>query len=50
MVLPRVDTIISNSKWNLHDTYKHIKDEYLQCYLNEFCYKTNHGYFKNQFV
>ncbi|HEY5587894.1 MAG TPA: transposase [Candidatus Paceibacterota bacterium] len=44
-VLPWVDTMISNPKRNLHGTYHHIKDEYLQRYINEFCYKTNHGYF-----
>lgn len=44
-VLPWVHTMISNAKRNIGGTYHHTKDEYLQNYLNEFCYKTNRRYF-----
>jgi DNA-directed RNA polymerase subunit RPC12/RpoP len=44
-VLPWVHTMISNAKRNLLGTNHQIKDEYLQNYLNEFCYKTNRRYF-----
>jgi len=44
-VLPWVHTMISNAKRNLLCTNHQIKDEYLQNYLNEFCYKTNRRYF-----
>ena len=40
-----VQTMISNTKRNLLGTNHQIKDEYLQNYLNEFCYKTNRRYF-----
>ncbi|KAA6306342.1 hypothetical protein EZS27_042003, partial [termite gut metagenome] len=36
---------ISNSKSLLRDTYHGIKSEFLQEYLNEFCYKFNRRYF-----
>ena len=43
--LPWVHTMISNAKRNLLGINHHTKDEYLQNYLNEFCYKTNRRYF-----
>jgi CO dehydrogenase/acetyl-CoA synthase epsilon subunit len=39
--LPWVHTMISNAKRNLLGINHQIKDEYLQNYLDEFCYKTN---------
>jgi DNA-directed RNA polymerase subunit RPC12/RpoP len=44
-VLPWVHIAISNSKSLLRDTYHGIKSEFLQEYLNEFCYKFNRRYF-----
>ena len=44
-LLPWVHTTISNAKSLLLDTYHGIKEEYLQEYLNEFCYKFNRRYF-----
>lgn len=44
-VLPWVHTMISNAKRNLLGINHQIKDEYLQSYLNEFCYKTNRRFF-----
>lgn len=44
-ILPWVHTMISNAKWNLLGINHQTKDEYLQNYLNEFCYKTNRRYF-----
>ncbi|KAA6329146.1 hypothetical protein EZS27_022023 [termite gut metagenome] len=44
-VLPWVHIVISNSKSFLIDTYHGIKKEFLQSYLNEFCYKFNRRYF-----
>jgi hypothetical protein len=43
--LPWVHTMISNAKRNLLGINHQTKDEYLQYYLNEFCYKTNRRYF-----
>jgi len=43
--LPWVHTMISNVKRNLLGINHQTKDEYLQNYLNEFCYKTNRRYF-----
>ena len=43
--LPWVHTMISNAKRNLLGINHKIKDEYLQNYLDEFCYKTNRRYF-----
>ena len=45
-VLPWVHTMISNTKRNLLGIYHNTKDIYLQGYLNEFCYKVNRRYFK----
>jgi DNA-directed RNA polymerase subunit RPC12/RpoP len=43
--LPWVHIAISNAKRVLLDVYHDIKPEYLQNYLNEFCYKFNRRYF-----
>ena len=45
-VLPWVHTMISNTKRNLLGIYHNTKNIYLQNYLNEFCYKVNRRYFK----
>ena len=44
-MLPWVHIAISNAKRLLLNTYHDIKPEYLQSYLNEFCYKFNRRYF-----
>jgi len=44
-ILPWVRIAISNAKRMLLDIYHDIKPEYLQNYLNEFCYKFNRRYF-----
>jgi transposase-like protein len=44
-VLPWVHIAISNAKRQLLHIYHSIKPEYLQSYLNEFCYKFNRRYF-----
>ena len=44
-VLPWVHTVIANAKMELADTYHGMKEEFLQDYLNEFCYKFNRRYF-----
>jgi hypothetical protein len=44
-VLPWVHIAISNAKTRLAGIYHGIKPEYLQEYLNEFCYKFNRRYF-----
>ena len=43
--LPWVHIAISNAKRLLLDVYHKLKTEYLQYYLNEFCYKFNRRYF-----
>jgi DNA-directed RNA polymerase subunit RPC12/RpoP len=43
--LPWVHTMISNAKRNFLGINHKIKEEYLQNYLDEFCYKTNRRYF-----
>jgi len=45
VVLPWVHIAISNAKRLLTDIHHDIKSEYLQSYLNEFCYKFNRRYF-----
>ena len=45
-MLPWVHIAISNAKRLLLDIYHDITPEYLQGYLNEFCYKFNRRYFK----
>lgn len=44
-ILPWVHIAISNAKRMLLDIHHDIKPEYLQNYLNEFCYKFNRRYF-----
>jgi transposase-like protein len=44
-MLPWVHIAISNAKRMLLDIFYDIKPEYLQFYLNEFCYKFNRRYF-----
>jgi hypothetical protein len=44
-VLPWVHTAISNAKRLLLDVHHRIDDDFLQNYLNEFCYKYNRRYF-----
>lgn len=44
-VLPWVHLAISNAKALLKDMYHGIKEEFLQSYLDEFCYKFNRMYF-----
>lgn len=45
--LPWVHTAIGNAKKVLQGIYQHVKPEYLQNYLDEFCYKLNRRYFGN---
>jgi len=44
-ILPWVHLAISNAKRMLLDIHHVMKPEYLQAYLNEFCYKFNRRYF-----
>lgn len=44
-MLPWVHIAISNAKRMLLDIFHDIKPEYLQNYLNEYCYKFNRRYF-----
>jgi len=44
-VLPWVHIAISNAKRLLLNTHHKIKPEFLQSYLDEFCYKFNRRYF-----
>ncbi len=44
-VLPWVHIAIANAKTLFADTYHGVKPEFLQEYLNEFCYKFNRRYF-----
>ena len=45
--LPWVHTAIGNAKKVLQGIYQHTRTEYLQNYLDEFCYKLNRRYFGN---
>jgi hypothetical protein len=45
--LPWVHTIISNSKRELLGVHHSVRKEYLQNYLNEFCYKVNRRNFES---
>lgn len=47
--LPWVHTTISNAKRLLLDVHHRIDDDFLQNYLNEFCFKFNRRYFDNIF-
>ncbi len=44
-LLPWVHIAISNAKRLVLDVYHDVKPEYLQMYLDEFCYKFNRRYF-----
>lgn len=44
-VLPWVHIAISNAKRQLLNTYHDVKPEFLQNYLDEFCYKFNRRYY-----
>ncbi|KAA6342868.1 hypothetical protein EZS27_009419 [termite gut metagenome] len=43
-ILTWVHIVISNAKRMLLNTFHDVKSEYLQSYLNEFCYKFNRRY------
>jgi len=45
-VLPWVHITISNAKRQLLNTFHSVKPEFLQSYLDEFCYKFNRRYFQ----
>ena len=47
-LLPWVHTTIANLKRGLLGIHHNVKDDYLQNYLNEFCYKVNRRYFDDQ--
>ena len=47
-VLPWVHKAISNVKRLLLDVHHRIDDDFLQNYLNEFCYKFNRRYFEDK--
>ena len=44
-VPPWVHISISNARRSILDTYHDVKEDFLQFYLNEFCYKFNRRYF-----
>ena len=44
-VLPWVHIAISNAKRQIINTFHDVKPEFLQRYLDEFCYKFNRRYF-----
>jgi len=44
-ILPWVHIAISNSKRQILNTFHKVKPEFLQKYLDEFCYKLNRRYF-----
>jgi len=48
-ILPWVHIAISNAKRLLLDIHHSIGDEYLQSYLDEYCYKFNRRYFDSVF-
>ena len=47
-LLPWVYTTIANLKRGLLGRHHNVRDDYLQNYLNEFCYKVNRRYFEDQ--
>lgn len=49
IVLPWVHKAISNAKRLFLDVHHRIDDDFLQSYLNEFCFKFNRRYFDNLF-
>jgi len=46
-ILPWVDIAISNTKRLFLDIHHHVDKDFLQSYLNEYCYKFNRRYFQN---
>ena len=48
-ILPWVHIAISNAKRLLLDVHHSIGNDYLQSYLDEFCYKFNRRYFDSVF-
>ena len=48
-ILPWVHKVISNAKRLFLSVYHRIDDDFLQSYLNEFCFKFNRRYFDNIF-
>lgn len=44
-MLPWVHIAIANAKSLFQDMYHGVKNEFLQGYLDEFCYKFNRKYF-----
>jgi hypothetical protein len=44
-ILPWVHIAISNAKRQIINTFHDVKPEFLQKYLDEFCYKFNRRYF-----
>lgn len=46
-ILPWVHIAISNAKRLLLNTYHRVDDDFLENYLNEFCFKLNRRYFSN---
>ena len=48
-ILPWVNTAISNAKRLLLDVHHRIDDDFLQSYLDEFCFKFNRRYFDDLF-
>ena len=48
-ILPWVHIAISNAKRLLLDVHHSIGEQYLQSYLDEFCYKFNRKYFNSVF-
>lgn len=48
-ILPWVHTAISNAKRLFLDAHHRIDDDFLQSYLDEFCFKFNRRYFENIF-
>jgi hypothetical protein len=49
VVLPWVHKAISNAKRLLLDIHHRVDDDFLQSYLNEFCYKFNRRHFDDMF-
>lgn len=45
VIFPWVHTAISNAKRKILGLHHHVKDCYMQNYLNEFCYKFNRRFF-----
>jgi hypothetical protein len=44
-ILPWIHIAISNAKRQIINTFHDVKPEFLQKYLDEFCYKFNRRYF-----